>query len=347
MKSHLLTVTERIEETADAVTLRFAQPSIDRIPYLAGQYLTFRLDLGGTVRYRSYSISSSPQLDRYLAVTVKRIPGGRASEWMTARVSPGDTLECIRPLGRFSIETASKQRRHLLLAGAGSGITPLYSMLRAVLFHEPQSRVTLWYQNRSAGSVIFRRQLEQLAAQFAGRLDLQHWLSQPEAADQLPHTPGRLDSSHIHARYRALDWKPESAWLCGPPGFREALRQGLQEAGMAPEHIREERFDDAPPPEVQEREGPVSQVTVHVAGQTYQITVPPGATVLEAALSQQIPLPYSCKRGVCSTCMGILKQGQMRMKQHDALLDFEVAAGRVLMCQALPQTGTAEIQAGW
>jgi ring-1,2-phenylacetyl-CoA epoxidase subunit PaaE len=347
MKSLLLTVAARIQETADAVTLQFAQPKIDRIPYLAGQYLTFRLDLDGEILLRAYSISSSPQLDPYLAVTVKRIPGGKASHWLTSRVQAGDVLECIRPLGRFCTETATKQRRHLLLAGAGSGITPLYSMLRAVLFHEPGSRITLWYQNRDAASVIFRRQLEQLEAQVAGRLTVRHWLSRPAAQDRLPHTPGRLDRSSAAEQYDALEWKPESAWLCGPAGFRDALRQGLLDAGMAPGAIREERFEDPPPPAAQEREGTLSQVTLHLAGQTYQITVPPGATVLEAALSQQVPMPYSCKRGVCSTCMGRLKQGQMRMKQQEALLDFEVAAGRVLLCQALPQTSTAEIQAGW
>ncbi|MEL6842419.1 MAG: FAD-binding oxidoreductase, partial [Bacteroidota bacterium] len=180
LKSYILPVHRVVQETADAISLHFKQPAVDRIWYKAGQYLSFRFHLKGESHVRSYSISSAPRLDDTLAVTIKKVEGGLISNYLLADAHPGMQLEMSRPLGRFFVENSVKEERQLVLLGAGSGITPLFSILRSTLINEPKSTVALIYANRSPKETIFRDQLQSLQQTFASRFQLINHYSQEQ-----------------------------------------------------------------------------------------------------------------------------------------------------------------------
>jgi len=351
LRTFILPLTDVIRETPDAVTLRMEQPLVDRINYLPGQYLTLKVDIDGAPHYRSYSLSSTPQLDRYLAVTVKRVSGGVVSNYINDHFAPGRLIEFLRPAGHFTVEPATQQRRHLVLIGAGSGITPLMGIMRAVLYGEPQSRVSLLYANRHQSSVIFRERLQALAETFPHRLSLLHVLSRPEATATLPHHPGRITPDTLPTFLTHLpsypDW-PTSYYLCGPTGLLEVAHQHLSNVGVGADQIHVERFvaDEGITAPQSRLKGPTREVSLKLGDDVYQVKVPPGTTVLQAALAQGVRLPYSCRRGICSTCMSTLEQGQVEMDNPESLLEFEVKKGRVLTCQAHPLTDDVRIRVG-
>jgi ring-1,2-phenylacetyl-CoA epoxidase subunit PaaE len=351
LRTYILPLSDVIHETSEAVTLRMAQPLVDRVNYLPGQYLTLKVNIDGESHYRSYSLSSTPQLDRYLAVTVKRLPGGLVSNHINDHFAPGQLVEFLRPAGHFVLEAATQQRRHLVLIGAGSGITPLMGILRAVLYQEPYSRVSLLYANRSVATVIFRERLETLAETFPQRFALRHILSQPAADTPLPHHAGHLTAAQLPALLAQV--APESAlpreyYLCGPQGLLDAAQAGLHALGVPDADIHQERFvanEEITAPQAA-LSGPTRWVTLRMGDALHQVKVPPGTTVLQAALAQGVRLPYSCRRGICSTCMSTLEQGKVEMDHPESLLDFEVQKGRVLTCQAHPMTDDVRIRVG-
>ncbi|GAB4416479.1 MAG: phenylacetate-CoA oxygenase/reductase subunit PaaK [Bacteroidia bacterium] len=347
LKTHILPLDRVVRETPDAVSLRFRQPAIDRIVYLPGQYITLKVELNGQTCYRSYSMSSAPQIDPYLEITVQR--AGRVSGHIVDRFAAGQLVEFLRPAGRFFIEPATKTRRHVVLFGAGSGITPLLSILRSILYHEPQSRVSLVYANRS--HIIFRGRLAELAARFGDRVTVQHYLTRPLPGEDLPYRHGRLQAAHIPALLADLPSdadQPRSYYLCGPAGFMDEVQTGLLTAGVEAAQIWQERFEAGEAQQTAQAadSGPSYTVELVIGGQRHRVRVPYGATVLSAGLAQGLDLPYSCKRGVCSTCMGQLLGGTVAMDNPESLLDFERARGRVLVCQAHPLDADVRIEIG-
>lgn len=350
LKTFILPLSEIIQETQDAATLILKQGLVDRISYYAGQYITLKVEIEGETYYRSYSMSSSPRLDRYLAVTIKRVPGGLVSNYILDEFKPGQLVEFLSPAGRFYIQTATKDERHLILMGGGSGITPLMSMLRGVLFHEPKSHVTLLYANRSVSDIIFREQLEELADIFAERFRYIPVLSQGEESEDQSFHVGRLEAIDIPPLLQTgmNDALPPSYWLCGPEGLMKTYRAGLHQMGVEDADIQQERFvaDDSMQANQRQVEGPTHVVNILSHGKQYQIRVPAGTTVLEAALAQGIGLPYSCKRGICSTCMADLERGQVEMDNPESLLPFEIEMGKVLLCQCHPLTDDVLIRLG-
>ncbi|MDX1909621.1 MAG: ferredoxin--NADP reductase [Bacteroidia bacterium] len=343
----LLRLQEVIHETADAVTLRWTQPLTDRIAYQAGQYLTLKVTIAGEDHYRAYSISSAPRFDRYLSVTIKRVPGGLVSNYLCDHAAPGMELAVLQPRGRFGVTTATRNRRHLVLWAGGSGITPLYSILRAVLYHEPYSRVTLVYSSRTAADTLFGTELLRLSDLFGDRLSL-HLLASRTSAPPLPWQPTRLTAEWVAAlaaRLLAVQEYPLLWMMCGPAGMMAAVMSGLTQAGVAPEAIQAERFDTGlEDTAALAALGPARTVQVVAGEQTWSLQVPPGTTLLQAAIAQEVPLPWSCKRGVCATCMCVLTRGQVTMADPGLLLDFERAAGKILTCQAFPADDAVVIQ---
>lgn len=350
-QTFILPLSEVVRETPEAVTLRMAQPLVDRVNYLPGQYLTLKVEIEGETYYRSYSLSSTPQVDRFLAVTVKRVPGGLVSNHINDHFTSGQLVEFLRPAGHFTLETATQTQRHLVMIGAGSGITPLMGMLRAVLYNEPYSQVSLLYANRHAATVIFREQLAWLADKFPQRFHLRHVLSRPEADTPLPHHAGRITPANFDALLAEVaptSELPREYYLCGPQGLLDTARDGLTAQGVPTEAIHVERFvaDEAVTTPQHLLSGPTRWVELRMGDTVHEVRVPPGATVLQAALAQGVRLPYSCRRGICSTCMSTLEQGQIEMDNPESLLDFEVAKGRVLTCQAHPATDDVRIRVG-
>ncbi|MEZ4828078.1 MAG: ferredoxin--NADP reductase [Bacteroidia bacterium] len=345
-RAYILTISEIVKETPSAITLRFEQPAFGRIWYYPGQFVTLRVDINGVPCYRSYSISGVPQLDPWLAVTVKRVPGGLVSNYIADHFSPGQKVVVLEPRGRFYIETGLKNSRHLALFAAGSGITPIMSILRAILYQEPQSRITLVYANRKIEEMIFAHTLRELQQRFPDRLRVHYFFSEPGDYPDENDTEGRITDEKVIQIMNSAEIC-DAFYLCGPSGFMDTVARGLNMAGIGPEKIHREIFTaDREEKKITQNLGPSYQVSVSYAGETWQLSVPAGATILEAALSQHINLPYSCRRGVCSTCMGMLKSGKVTMDQEDALLDFERERGCVLVCQAHPDSADVCIDIG-
>ncbi|MEO1448127.1 MAG: ferredoxin--NADP reductase [Bacteroidota bacterium] len=336
----------------DAIRIGISQPPIDRIPYHAGQYITLKVEIEGKTYFRSYSLSSTPRLDTHLEIGVKRLPGGIVSTYLHDHLQEGDRLEFMRPAGRFYMETSTQTREHIVLIGGGSGITPLMSILRAVLYQAPYSRVSLLYQNRDQASIMFAEEIDALKDRFSHRFNVRYMLSRPAVSLKADMQEGRLNAALVKGwldelpRDEALSRK---YFLCGPLGLMDAARNGLLNSGVGEGQIFQEKFvaDESITRRQAEWKGPSRVVTLKMGEQIGKIKVSPGSTILEAGLQQGMELPYSCKRGICSACMSRLKSGEVKMDDPEALLPFEIENGRVLLCQAHPMTDDVEVEVGF
>ncbi len=340
-KRRILTVEKVVQETHDAVSIHFAQPGTDKVWYRPGQYLTLVVDLDGRPVYRCYSISTAPRLDSTLGITLKLTPGGVLSPWLVREARPGMKIDAIDPRGRFFTDISIKNRRRLVFFAAGSGISPVYSMLRSVLFGEPNSQVALWYVNRSPEQAIFLTDLIRLQRMFPQRFVLQLIYTS---------SSGRMTGQEVEAIGRRFgqDGIPTTYWLCGPDGFMRTVVDALKKSDSGPVFF--ESFDLAAEEaaDLAFVEGLSPQdVKVSHAGVTHQFRVPAGATILEAATGQGIELPHSCKRGVCSACVAHVRAGTVRLAKPDLMLEFEVQRGLTLLCQAYPLDSELDVTTGF
>ncbi len=342
-------VKEVTHETPDAVTLHFWHPYNEVVKYKPGQFLTLLLPQGETKVRRSYSMSSSPYTDVSLAVTVKRLPGGFASEYLTNQVKEDDVLEVMEPMGHFVPELDADQKRTVVLIGAGSGITPLMSICKSVLMVEPESTVYLLYGNRNENSIIFKNQLDTLKAKYSERFQLVYTLSQPSAS--WTGESGRLNKSQILKILEALP-KTETAktdyYICGPDDMMEEAKRALDILAVPKERIHKESFltattakahgDVTEAPATGDGSPKGHEVTILYEGSEYKFRVEPHQTVLEAALDLDIDLPYSCQAGMCTACMGRCVSGKVHLDEEDALSKAELEAGFILTCVAHPMS---------
>jgi ring-1,2-phenylacetyl-CoA epoxidase subunit PaaE len=349
MKTYFLQVKEVIQETDDAITIEFWHPLSEQIKYKAGQFLTLIVpaDNGNKVR-RSYSMSSSPHADTSVAVTVKRVEGGLVSNYLCDQVKKGDFIEAIEPMGNFFIEPSSDTERHLVLIGAGSGITPLISMAKSVLKIEPKSKVTLVYGNRTADSIIFRKELILLEAQNHDRFQTAHILSQTD--DTWAGHRGRINNSNIVMMLKSLDvhFKTEVFYMCGPAAMMDDVISSLKMFDVPSERIHKENFN-APmlgeEMEAAEPEGLTTQeITVKYDGEDFTFKVEPHQSILEAALELDIDLPYSCQAGMCTACLGKCTSGSVMMDEDDGLTESEIKEGFVLTCVGHPTSAGVVIE---
>ena len=348
MRFHRLTVTDVRTETADTISLALAPAPADqaRFAFQPGQYLTLRTHLAGEELRRSYSICSSPE-DGELRIAVKRVEDGRFSAWAHQALRPDHWLEAMPPAGRFTAP-AELSGLHVGVA-AGSGITPVLSILKSVLSRGTDSRFVLLYGNRSSGQIIFRDQLEALKDRFMGRLTVAHVLSREQ--QDVPVLNGRLDGPRVMALLRA--WGPVpaigQAYLCGPDSMIDGVSATLAAAGLDPARIRSERFTTgaAPPPRPARPRpasaAPYAVATITADGVRTEVPMHEHETVLDAALRAGLDLPYSCRGGMCSTCRARLTDGNVRMAVNYGLEPWETAAGFVLTCQAFPTVGRVAV----
>lgn len=347
---HPLTVVGVERLTDDAVAITFSVPDELREEYLftPGQHLTLRATVNGEDVRQSYSICLSRRAAERtgtLRVATARVPGGRMSNWLNDRIAVGDVLDVMSPLGSFTCPSQPDGTRHHLAIAAGSGITPVLSIITSVLEEEPGSRVTLLYGNRRTSSVMFLEELADLKNRYPERLQLVHVLSREPRDVEL--FTGRLDPERVERVLAALapvetvdEW-----YLCGPYGMVTGAQELLERAGVDSHHVHHEVFHVAEQESPRERvvieEGapPAAVVTVSLDGRSTRIEMPTkDETILDATLRVRPDAPYSCTGGVCGTCRARLVSGEVRMDRNYALEPEEVAAGVVLACQSHPVT---------
>lgn len=333
-----------VAETADAVTIVFDPPTDDDgdVGYRPGQFLTLRVpsERTGFVA-RCYSLCTSPETDKRLAVTVKRTAAGYASNWLCDNVRSGDRLECLPPAGAF---TPTDLDGDLLLIAGGSGITPMMSITKSVLARG-RGRVVLIYANRDPDAIIFAAALRELVAEHSDRLSVIHWL---ESVQGLPN-----DATLTPLLGPFVD---RDVFVCGPAPFMKSARTAIEGLGTPRARIHIENFVSlsgdpfADRPARVDRNGDsagdqlTAEVAVELNGTTHTLVWTPKDTLIDLLADQGIEAPYSCREGDCGTCQCVLIEGKVEMDTHGALDDDDIADGIVLGCQARPASERIRIE---
>ncbi len=340
---HRLAVSDLRRETPDAISLTFAIPKelASDYGFSPGQYLTLRTTMDGEEVRRSYSICSGPD-DGELRIAVKKVDGGAFSNWAAEELKTGDELDVMTPTGRFGVAPAPEQARLYVGFAAGSGITPILSIVKGVLAREPDSRFFLFYGNRSTSGMLFLEELEELKDRFMQRFSLFHVISGEE--QDIPILHGRLDGEKVRVLLRSLvpAAQVDHVFICGPSGMSEEIEATCREIGIAEDKIHVERFvsefGGKPRPKqiVSPGAPPKALASLIIDGKRREVPVAEGEAILDAALRAGMDLPFACKGGMCSTCRAKLVEGRAEMEVNYSLEPWELQAGFILTCQARP-----------
>ena len=343
---HRLSIAEVKRETSESVAVTFAVPPelASSFRYLPGQHVTVRAEIAGEDVRRSYSVCADADTG-LLRVGIKELEGGRFSTYANRRLQAGDTLEVMPPVGEFTITPDPGSRRHYTAIAAGSGITPVLSLIATTLRAEPECSWTLLLGNRSSASIMFLEDLAALKDRYAERFHLIHVLSREQQSSPL--LSGRIDRPRLEEIFGVLI-NPDSVdrwFLCGPYEMVTAVRETLEDRRVPPAHIRDELFFAGPPPAIDPNaveNGQSTQETVELTftldGRTSQVRMGPRTRVLDAALTVRHELPWSCRGGMCASCKAQVVEGEVSMEHNYALVAEDLEAGYVLTCQAVPLT---------
>lgn len=335
MKNYTLKVQEIRRETEDTVTLCFKQPGLKKIKYSAGQYLTLQFRINGRRYIRPYSFSSAPSIDSTLDVTVKRVPRGIVSNYINDYIKIDDVIEVQEPLGDFIFEK-NESINSVVFWGVGSGITPLFSMIKDLLKVDSEINIYLVYGNKSRKSVIFHEELERLKSVFSQRFKIYYFYSKEEFFDKESHNfKGRINSEFISDLIEKID-EPTRHYVCGPIGLKSIIKESLEVLEGNSDNFFSEDFEIVKNPE-DFKDIFNHEIILHFQGIESRITINKGNSILDEALEIGLELPYSCQTGNCSTCKGTLKSGGVKMiglsKPRTDLNDNEY-----LLCCSYPLT---------
>jgi ferredoxin-NADP reductase len=335
---HRLRVKQIVQETEDARSFVLDIPDdlTETFRYQPGQFCTFRVHIGGEEVMRSYSMSSAPETDPDLKVTVKSVPGGLVSNWFLERVAEGDVLEVTKPAGVFCLRDSSVP---VVAFCGGSGVTPVMSIAKKAMVSASR-RFKLLYANRHPDSVIFDSSLRELQARHAERFELYHHFDSES---------GYMSAAGIRQLVSGL--LDSDFYICGPGPFMDLVESTLLDMGVTPDQIFIERFDVTAQPAVPaepavpgaEVDGPET-IDIIMKGKRTTVPYQPGDTVLETARRGGLQPPFSCESGSCATCMAILKEGSATMRVNNALTPDEVEEGWILTCQALPKGSSVTVE---
>ncbi len=353
-RMHELKVKDLYKETEDSIVVEFEVPEDlkDRFQFYQGQYVTLKKTIDGEEVRRNYSICSSP-FEANFRIACKKVEGGRMSAYLNERAEPGEVFEVMEPMGNFYTLLDEENQKQYVAFAAGSGITPVISILKTVLHKEPKSRFVLFYGNKTSLDIIFKHELEKLREKYGDRLAIHHVLSREEGPDEL--RSGRIDKETAKG---LLDEEVDGSWpteyfICGPEGMMNAVSGVLEERGVEESKIHIELFTspitseqdiEEKKKEKDERiaekgESEVAQVTVILDDEesTFELDHD-GDVILDAALEEDLDVPFSCKGAVCSTCRAKLVEGEVEMEQNHALSEDEVEEGYILTCQSHPRS---------
>lgn len=332
-----LEIKEIIRETEDAVSLVLKSTNGKPDSFTAGQFLTFLFNEDGNEVRRGYSISSSPDDLPYLRVTIKKVNKDSASTHCIDEARIGQIIKSLPPLGNFVVEHNKEAERDFILFGAGSGITPLFSMLKTILFNEKKSKVVLVYGNRNENSIIFKNEIDELQKKFLGRLNVIHILSQPSAEWQ--GLKGRITKDFAHKLLLSLNdinLSEANYYICGPGGMMHNVIDALNEHKIDGKKIHRENFEIKIIDEHDNIEEIEREVTIFIKGDKHIIHIKPGESILQKALELGLNVPNSCQIGECGTCRARLLSGKVKFVSQTALSDDDVKEGYCLTCVGYP-----------
>ena len=351
-KFHRLKIKDIYKETDDCSVVSFEVPAVlsEEFKYRQGQHLTLKADINGEDTRRSYSLCSSP-LDDEWKVAVKLIPGGKFSTYVNDSLQTGDMLEVMAPSGTFGVEAQPEIEKNYLFFAAGSGITPMLSMIKTHLAKEPNATCKLFYVNKTAKSIIFKEELEQLRNTYFGRLEIYYFLTKEKRDIDLFN--GRFDSDKMNVLTSTFIDIPDTSevFLCGPEDMVNFVSEYLIQAGLPQNLVHFELFVSGLSEEDKQRVERLAQqnvegveVTIVDGGKEFQFTMTKDYdNILDAALAAGADLPFACKGGVCSTCKCEVLEGSVEMKVNYALDEGEVAQNLVLSCQSVPTSDTVKV----
>lgn len=346
---HYLTlrVRETVQETSDTVTIYFDQPD-PIMDYLPGQFLTLIVEIDGKQERRSYSLSTSPFVDPFPGITVKRLEGGLVSNLVNDTFVPGKRVTVMKPLGNFTSEYHSQNKRKYGMFAGGSGITPILGIIKSVLINEPNSEVNLLYCSRSQDMIIFDNLLKELGEKYPGRLNVTHNLTQPKPGWE--GSLGRLNQEKVREFFSThfnSFAENQRFFVCGPEGMMDTVLESLSRMDVKKEFIYSESFY-LEKDENQEEDpivGVINRpVKILLEGEEYTFDVGPSKTILEAGLDEGLNMPYSCQSGLCTACRGKLLSGEVQMDEDAGLSENEIKSGYILCCSAKPTSAEVKIQ---
>ena len=349
---HKIKVKDIYKETEDCSVVTFEVPTElqDEFAFRQGQHLTLKADINGEDIRRSYSLCSSP-FEKAWQVAVKQIPEGKFSTFVNSKLKAGDTLEVMAPSGTFGVETTQETSKNYLFFAAGSGITPVLSMIKAHLVAEPLATCKLFYVNRTAKSIIFKEALEQLRNTYLGRLEIYYFLTKERRDIDLFN--GRFDDDKMKVLTKTFIDIPDTSevFLCGPEDMVHYISDYLVKAGLPKELVHFELFVSGLTEEDKARAERLStqnvegvEVTIVDGGKEFVFTMTNDYdNILDAALGAGADLPFACKGGVCSTCKCQVVDGSVEMKINYALEEKEVAQDFVLSCQSVPTSDKVKV----
>lgn len=342
MAFYTLKVANIIKETVDTVTICFRQPSLKKIKYLPGQYLTLIFRINGRRYIRPYSFSSSPGVDDLLEVTIKRVPGGLVSNHINDEIKINDSIEVMQPMGDFIYDENEVDVNHIVLWGAGSGITPLMSIAKYALAKNPSKKVTLIYGNRDHESVIFREKIHELSVQYPHSFTIWHFHTRLVVDEKNPYlVQGRINPEKFLSISKRENITHAIHYICGPLGLKESVKQALNTAGVANEYIKTEDFELVRDPKDFE-DITTQKIKIDFNGQATTLEVVKGKSILEAGLDALLELPYSCQTGNCITCKGKVISGAVKTIGIDKF-PAGLEQDEYLLCCSHPLTEDVQI----
>lgn len=366
-KFHSVKVKSIQRQTKDAVaiTLDIPQNLKQEFTYIPGQYITFKVKVDGSEYNRSYSLCSSPAIQEEHTVAVKEVQGGKVSTYFNQKLKAGETLEVMPPLGNFKAEVDADDSQHYVLFGGGSGITPLFSIVKSVLNASKESKVSLFYANYNSEAVIFKNELAHLQASFPKRFTLIHVFDKPsktggflgfgkKISEELAFVEGMMTGQMVLdllKQHTDLNYTKAQFYMCGPSGLMDNVGSALNQLQIPKDRVHREYFTEKSEEDKQaatvgsaeaDFDG-TSQVEIIYDGSSFNIEVKGKETVLDAALDANVDPPFACMVGACTTCRAKVIEGSVKMNDSEALTSKEIEAGYILTCQSHPTSASLKI----